>query len=215
MTPELTAIIASTAYSGRRRTSAQRFPTTPTPIVASAVATGGQPSHGDATAQATATKKSPSRLGRRMRAHVSSTRSRSSAVGHSQLVCTGRYWLRRRTALHRLGDVRERTAAAAPPRVPERRVASARTDELIVRAVLDEPALLEDDYAIGALRGREAVGDHDHGASVGQPAQGALDRPLRAGIERGGRLVEDQHVGIHERDPRQADELALTRGQPD
>ena len=82
------------------------------------------------------------------------------------------------------------------------------------RAVLDDPAVLEDQHPVGDLHGGQPVGD-DHRGPVGQDrAQRALHQPLGGHVERGRRLVEDQHGGVGEERAGERDELALTGRQP-
>ena len=47
-------------------------------------------------------------------------------------------------------------------------------------AGLDNAPVLDDDDAVGALRGREAVGDEDRRAPLQEPGQGLLDDRLAA-----------------------------------
>ena len=79
------------------------------------------------------------------------------------------------------------------PARPESRVAVAPRDQLVVRGDLDEPAVLHQGDAVGALGGREPVGDRDHRAALREHRERLLDRRLGLRVERRGRLVEDDH----------------------
>ena len=71
-------------------------------------------------------------------------------------------------------------------------------------------------HAVGELGGqREVVRDKDRGETQLrlEPAQELDDRPLRQDIERGGRLVEDEHLWIEQQAHRQQDPLAHPPGQ--
>ena len=54
-------------------------------------------------------------------------------------------------------------------------VVAAQREELLVRALLDDPAVLEHDDLAGALDRGEAVGDDDSGAARQQAPQAGLD----------------------------------------
>ena len=78
-----------------------------------------------------------------------------------------------------------------------------------MRALLDDPAVLEHDDQVGVADRREAVGDDERGAAVQQAAQRALDLALGADVDRARRLVEDQDARVGEQRARERDELAL------
>src|SRR5229473_2816047 len=74
----------------------------------------------------------------------------------------------------------------------ERRVEAAFRQQLVVRALLDDPAVLQHDDQVGIPNRRQAVGD-DEGRPAGeQELQRALDLALGADVDRRGRLVEDE-----------------------
>ena len=54
------------------------------------------------------------------------------------------------------------------PGVVQPGIGAAGRDELVVRTVLDEAAVGEHEHAVGAGRGREAVGDRDRRAALGE-----------------------------------------------
>src|SRR5260221_3434893 len=58
------------------------------------------------------------------------------------------------------------------------------------RPVLEDAAVLDHDDAVERSQGRQAVGDREHRAAAHQLAERALYLDLRLGVERRGRLVE-------------------------
>src|SRR5580704_8170030 len=67
-----------------------------------------------------------------------------------------------------------------------------------VAAALDDAAAVEHDDLVGMDDGREPVRDHNRGAAAAHLLQRALDLLLGAGVERAGRLVEQQDVRVLE-----------------
>src|SRR3970040_2466743 len=65
-------------------------------------------------------------------------------------------------------------------------------------APLDAPPLAEHDDPIGIHDGRKPVRDDQRRASLGDALELGLDRLLRAGIERRGRLIEDEDARVLE-----------------
>ena len=78
-----------------------------------------------------------------------------------------------------------------------------------MRALLDDPAVLEHDDLAGALDRREAVGDDDRGAAGQQAPQAVLDPALGVDVDVRGRLVEDQDPRVGDQRAGERDELAL------
>src|SRR4051794_26616022 len=70
--------------------------------------------------------------------------------------------------------------------MPERSVVSIRAQELLVRALLDNAAMVEHDQAIHPGDGREPVRDRDHGLARHQRAEALLDGGFDFAVERGG-----------------------------
>jgi hypothetical protein len=83
-----------------------------------------------------------------------------------------------------------------------------------VRGDLDDPAAVHHDDAIGPLRRREAMGDHDHRAPFDHRGQRTLHRGLGRRVEARGRLIEHDHRGIGQRHARDPDELPLAGREP-
>ena len=107
-------------------------------------------------------------------------------------------------------------AEALRLQVEHRPVAAALRHQLVVRAELDDPAVLEDADAIGLADGREAVRDQD-GRAVPRGGQDALeDLRLAAHVELRRRLVEQHDAGaqLHGAErARQRDALPLAARQ--
>ena len=88
-------------------------------------------------------------------------------------------------------------------------------DQLIMRALLDDPARLEHQNAIDLPHRREAVRDHDRGAALHELDQAGLDRPLRDRIQGRGGLVQDQHRPVGQDRARNRNPLPLAARQLD
>ena len=78
-----------------------------------------------------------------------------------------------------------------------------------MRALLDDPAVLEHDDLAGALDRGEPVGDDDRGAAGEQPPQAGLDPALGVDVDVRGRLVEHEDARVGDQRARERDELAL------
>ena len=85
----------------------------------------------------------------------------------------------------------------------------ASVDQLVVGAGLHDPAVVEHDDRVGAADRREPVGDDERRSTGEEPAKAALDLPLRADVDRRGRLVEDEDARVGEERARERDELSL------
>src|SRR3954466_720400 len=100
------------------------------------------------------------------------------------------------------------------PVAVERGVEALPPEQLVVGALLDDPAVLEHDDQVGVADRREPVGD-DEGGSVGEEdAERVLDLAFGADVDRGRRLVEDQDSWVCEQGPGQGDQLALPEREP-
>ncbi len=88
-------------------------------------------------------------------------------------------------------------------------------DDLVGGAVLDDHAAVHEDDPVGDLAGEgHLVGDdHHRHALLGEPAHHREDVPDQLGVERGGRLVEEHHLGAHGERPRDGHPLLLAAGQ--
>jgi len=76
--------------------------------------------------------------------------------------------------------------------VVEARVGPIPGEKLVVRAPLHHVALLEDEDDVGAADGREAMRDDEARTTAHELVHGALDELLRAGVDIGRGLVEDE-----------------------
>jgi hypothetical protein len=76
----------------------------------------------------------------------------------------------------------------------------------------DAPGLDHQD-AVGALDGRQAVGDDEGGAALHQRVHAFLDERLGQRIHAGGGLVHDEQFRAGQHGARQADELLLPHGE--
>src|SRR5260221_5336949 len=92
---------------------------------------------------------------------------------------------------------------------PDLVVVAAETQQLGVRAFLDDASRFEHDQPVHARDGRQAVRDRDHGLAFHQIEQLLLDRELDLAVERRGRLVEHQDRRVLEDYARERDALAL------
>src|SRR5580658_4363825 len=91
----------------------------------------------------------------------------------------------------------------------EARIAAAGADQLVMVAVLDEAAALDGDDAVGVAHARQAIGDDEHGAALGDAFHVLLDDALALVVERARRLVEDQDPRIGDEGAGDGDALAL------
>ena len=87
--------------------------------------------------------------------------------------------------------------------------------QLVVRAVLDEPALLEHQDQVGVADRAQAVRDDEGRAPFEQRVHVLLHDALRLGVERARGLVEDQDRRASIERARDRDALALAAGERD
>jgi hypothetical protein len=71
-------------------------------------------------------------------------------------------------------------------------------EELVMAALLEDRAVLDDDDVVGVADRREAMGDDERGATAGEAAQRVEQRGLGPRVERRSRLVEDQDRSVLE-----------------
>ena len=88
-------------------------------------------------------------------------------------------------------------------------------DQLGMAAGLDDPAVIDDEDAVGADHAREAMRQDQGRAALRQPVEPALDDRLVLGIDRGQGLVEDQDRRIAQQRPGDRQALALAARQID
>src|SRR5262249_5025637 len=75
---------------------------------------------------------------------------------------------------------------------PELCIGAAESEQLGMRARLDDAAMIQHHEPVHPRDGREAVRDGDDGAALHQAFELLLDRRLDLGIERRGGVVEDE-----------------------
>ena len=78
--------------------------------------------------------------------------------------------------------------------VPEARIGAVVGEQVAVRAVFQDLAVVEIDHAVHAGDGREAMRDGDHGAALHKVHSADWMRCSDSGIERGRRLVQHQDL---------------------
>jgi len=81
-----------------------------------------------------------------------------------------------------------------------------------MRAALDDPPPVHDEDHVRLQDRRQPVRDRDRRPAVHQRLEGRLDEPLRRGVERRGRLVQDQDRRILQDDPGDREALLLPPG---
>src|SRR5206468_336144 len=95
------------------------------------------------------------------------------------------------------------------------RVDSAATQELFVRAGLDDAAAVENDDRIRGADGRDAVRDDDTRAVGKRFAQVTQDATLGLAVHARQRIVEDEDLRIDRERPSERDPLLLSTGKRD
>src|SRR6185503_12890730 len=96
----------------------------------------------------------------------------------------------------------------------EARVAPPMTQELGVRAALDDLALLDDQHLVGMTDGAQAV-RHDEARATGeQAAESLLDARFGDGVDRARGFVEQENARSREERPHETDNLPLADGEP-
>src|SRR5271166_4674927 len=89
-------------------------------------------------------------------------------------------------------------------------VSLALRQQFAVAAAFDDPAVIDDADLVGLRHGRKAVGDDNGRAALAQSVKRLLDRLLGFGIERRGRLVEQNDRRVLEEGAGDGDALALS-----
>src|ERR1700739_655946 len=110
----------------------------------------------------------------------------SSAAGKKASSCSRRRTLTPGRAIMALRELMDPGLQAV-----QVRIAPAGSHELFMRAVLDEPASLDRDDAVGSTNGRQSVSDDQDGAPAGYFSHVFMDDPLARVVQRACRLVED------------------------
>jgi hypothetical protein len=110
-------------------------------------------------------------------------------------------------SLRRLQAGVDEAAGLVPP---QRGVMAALAQPRLVRALLDDAALIEHDQTVHACDGGESVRHRNHSLACHQRLQARLDGGLDLAVERGRCFVEHQDRRILEDDARNGDALALS-----
>ena len=79
-------------------------------------------------------------------------------------------------------------------------------------ALLDDAAVLHHQDHVGIADGGQPVCDHEAGAITAQPCHRLLHQQLGPGVDRAGRLVQDQQCRIGQERPSDGEQLLLTGG---
>ena len=91
-------------------------------------------------------------------------------------------------------------------------VLPAQRHELVVGAALQDAALVQDDDLVGVLHGAQPLGDDDLGGAGDLPGEGPADEGVGAGVDGGGRVVEDEDLRPLEQGAGDAQALLLASG---
>src|SRR6266508_977357 len=88
-------------------------------------------------------------------------------------------------------------------------------EELLGRALLDDLPVGHEEHSVGRRAGEaHLVGHDDHGhALLGEVDHDVEDLLDHLRVERGGRLVEEHHLGVHREGARDRDALLLAAGE--
>src|SRR6185503_8334042 len=81
--------------------------------------------------------------------------------------------------------------------------------------LLGQLSLVDDDDPVRILDGAEAMRDQKDAAAGGEAADVLEQLGLRAGVERGGGLVEHEEAGVAEEGTGERDALPLSAGEVD
>lgn len=81
-------------------------------------------------------------------------------------------------------------------------------------SLFGDPAVFEDEDLVRFLDGLETVGDDDNGATLEEIMEGNVDLLLREAVERAGRLVKNDDLGILDEYLGNGETLALSSGEP-
>src|ERR1700730_5984865 len=92
-------------------------------------------------------------------------------------------------------------------------IAPTGSDQLVMRAVLDEAAALNGHDAVAGAHRREAVRDDEDRATLGDLAHVLLDDALALVVERARGLIEDQDAWVGHQGAGNGDTLALPPGE--
>ena len=80
--------------------------------------------------------------------------------------------------------------------VVERGIEPAAREQFAVRALLDDVAVAHDEDTVGIADGAQAVRDDKARAAAHEVIHRLLDELLGAGVDRAGRLIENENGGV-------------------
>ena len=97
-------------------------------------------------------------------------------------------------------------------RVVQLSIRAALLQQLLMGACLNDPPLVHHEDAVRAGDGGQPVGDDEAGAAPHQLEHCILNVALGLGVDVGGRLVEDEHGGVHQHGAGDGHQLLLALG---
>ena len=74
------------------------------------------------------------------------------------------------------------------------------------------PAVVQHQDAVGVLDAGNALGNDDFGGAGDDPGKGGADLGISGGVNRGGGVVQNQHLGPLQQGPGDAQPLLLAAG---
>src|SRR5712671_433595 len=92
-------------------------------------------------------------------------------------------------------------------------IASRRTDQLVVRPVLDDPTLFDSDNAMGPTHGRETMSDDQGGTALDDLSHVVLNDLFALVVKCAGRFVKNEDARIHNQRARYGNSLPLPTGE--
>ena len=92
-------------------------------------------------------------------------------------------------------------------------VNAALRDKLGMGAALENAVFADDDDFIRVADGGQAVGDDQRGAPFGKAVKRGLNLALGGGIQRAGRLIQNEHTRVFQEDAGDGDALLLAAGE--
>src|SRR5450755_1264476 len=145
---------------------------------------------------------------------TTATWSRVSILTRSSLIGVGDYPARRHGARRAVragtpGRARPLRRGLLGPVAIQPPVVALCIEQLVVRSLLHDPAVLDHDDPPGVADRREPVGDHDRGAPGDEPAQTLLNQRLGVDVDVGGGLVEHEDARVGDQRAGEGDQLAL------
>ena len=85
--------------------------------------------------------------------------------------------------------------------------------QFLMRAFLNNPAIVNDDDFVSVLNGRQAMGDNKDRTVLHQVVNGFLNHGFRLVVQCGSRLVQNDNRRIFDKRPRYCNPLFLSAGK--